>query len=150
MNVPHYEQELDYSCLPACVRMVMAYYGQEKTESELRTLLKTRPGGTSPVQVMLRLPEMGFEATIQMASKPVLQAYLEAGQPVIVHVWTELLPHWQGGLIHALTILEWSDSSVVVNDPAFAEAPIDIPTDIFLRAWAATDHLTIFIQPTSS
>ena len=27
MNVPHFRQELDYSCLPACVRMVLAYYG---------------------------------------------------------------------------------------------------------------------------
>lgn len=148
MNVPHYEQELDYSCLPACVRMVLAYYGQERTESELRTLLKTRPGGTSPVQVMLRLPDIGFEAAIQMASKPVLQAHLEAERPVIVHVWTELLPHWQGGLIHALTVLACTDSTVIVNDPAFPHAPINIPTDIFLRAWAATDHLTIIIQPT--
>jgi hypothetical protein len=98
---------------------------------------------------MLRLPEIGFEAAVQMASKPVLQAYLEGDRPVIVHVWTESLPHWQGGLIHALTVLECTDSVVVVNDPAFADAPINIPTDIFLRAWAATDHLTITIQPTS-
>ena len=149
MNVPHYEQELDYSCLPACVRMVLAYYGEEKTESQLRALLKTRPGGTSPVQVMLRLPNVGFEASVQMASKSILQGQLAANHPVIVHVWTELLPHWQGGLIHALTVLEYNDSVVMVNDPAFADAPLTIPTDIFLRAWAATDHLTIIIQPLS-
>ena len=36
MNVPHFQQELDYSCLPACVRMVLAYYGDQRPEPELR------------------------------------------------------------------------------------------------------------------
>ena len=26
MNVPHFEQELDYSCLAACTRMVLAFF----------------------------------------------------------------------------------------------------------------------------
>lgn len=72
MHVPHFEQELDYSCLPACVRMVLAFYGYECIEGELRALLKTRPGGTSPVQVMWRLPELGFEAYVQSGSQPIL------------------------------------------------------------------------------
>jgi len=51
MNVPHFQQELDYSCLAACVRMVLAFYDSQHTESELRGLLKTRPGGTGPANV---------------------------------------------------------------------------------------------------
>lgn len=62
MRVPHLEQELDYSCLAACVRMVLAFYGCERTEAELRALLKTRPGGTSPRSGDGRLPELGFDA----------------------------------------------------------------------------------------
>ena len=58
MRVPHFEQELSYSCLPACIRMVAAFYGVEQSEAALRALLKTRPAGTSPVQAMLRLPEI--------------------------------------------------------------------------------------------
>jgi len=27
LNVPHFLQELDCSCVAACVRMVLAYYG---------------------------------------------------------------------------------------------------------------------------
>ena len=59
MHVSHHKQELPYSCLPACVRMVLAFYGLQRSESELRALLKTRPGGTSPAHVMLRLPDLG-------------------------------------------------------------------------------------------
>ena len=32
MNVPHFEQELDYSCLAACTRMVLAFWGAKHTE----------------------------------------------------------------------------------------------------------------------
>ena len=86
MNVPHFEQELSYSCLPACIRMVAAFYGIELSEAALRTLLKTRSAGTSPVQVMLRLPEIGMSAQVQPSSLSMLQAHIAAGQPCIVHL----------------------------------------------------------------
>lgn len=69
MNVPHFQQELDYSCLPACVRMVLAYYDDQRLESELRRLMKTRVTGTSPANVMLRLPDIGYEAVVVEASR---------------------------------------------------------------------------------
>ncbi|HUM68288.1 MAG TPA: cysteine peptidase family C39 domain-containing protein [Chloroflexota bacterium] len=147
MNVPHFEQELSYSCLPACVRMVVAYYGRDISEAELRTLLKTRISGTSPVQVMLRLPEIGFDAVVQTASLSVLQQHLENGRPCIVHVWTELLPHWQDSVIHAATIVELTESHVLINDPAFSNASIMISREVFFQAWSATDHMMLVIQP---
>ena len=41
LNVPHFHQEFDYSCVAACVRMVLAHYGDIRTEAELRLLLDT-------------------------------------------------------------------------------------------------------------
>ena len=32
ISVPHRPQERDNSCLPACVRMILAFYGEEKSE----------------------------------------------------------------------------------------------------------------------
>lgn len=46
LNVPHHQQELEYSCVAACVRMVLAHYGDIRTEAELRSLLDTQPTGT--------------------------------------------------------------------------------------------------------
>ena len=31
LNVPHFRQEHDYSCVAACVRMVLAHYGDLRT-----------------------------------------------------------------------------------------------------------------------
>jgi hypothetical protein len=45
LNVPHFRQELEYSCVPACVRMVLAHYGDIRTEADLRLLLDTEPTG---------------------------------------------------------------------------------------------------------
>ena len=38
MNVPHRVQEQPNSCLSACVRMALAYYGVDFAEAELRRL----------------------------------------------------------------------------------------------------------------
>ena len=81
MSVPHFEQELDYSCLAACTRMVLAFFGAGHTEAELRALLKTRCGGTSPVNLMLRLPALGFTADVQTGSQPCLRQQVEKGIP---------------------------------------------------------------------
>ncbi len=48
LNVPHFQQELDYACVAACVRRVLAHYHDIRTEAELRFLLDTQPTGTAP------------------------------------------------------------------------------------------------------
>lgn len=147
MNVPHFEQELDYSCLAACTRMVLTFFGAEHTEAELRALLKTRPGGTSPVNLMLRLPTLGFTADVRTGSQSYLRRQLEIGHPCIVHIWTFPLPHWDTEAIHALVVTEIDEERVRVHDPAFPGGPIAIPLPAFLRAWAAVNYLMIVIQP---
>jgi ABC-type bacteriocin/lantibiotic exporter with double-glycine peptidase domain len=109
MNVPHFKQQLDYSCLPACVRMVLAYYGDQRPEPELRRLLKTRVTGTSPANVMLRLPDIGYEAVVVEASRSLLRRRIAAGEPCIAHVWTSPLPHWDEGVVHAVVVADVSE-----------------------------------------
>ena len=147
MNVPHFEQELDYSCLAACTRMVLAFFSAERTEAELRALFKTRPGGTSPVNLVLRLPALGFTADVQTGSQSYLRQQVEAGYPCIVHVWTSPLPHWDAEAIHALAVTEIGEEHVYVHDPALPTGPTGIPLSAFLRAWAAVDYLMIVIRP---
>ncbi|MFQ6101486.1 MAG: cysteine peptidase family C39 domain-containing protein [Anaerolineae bacterium] len=147
MNVPHFEQELDYSCLAACTRMVLAFFGAEHTEAELRALLKTRPGGTSPVNLMLRLPVLGFTADVQTGSQAYLRKQVQAGCPCIVHVWTPHLPHWDTEAIHALVVTDISAGSLSAHDPALSTGPTTIPLSAFLSAWAAVDYLMVVIRP---
>src|SRR5580692_586810 len=42
LNVPLFPQEFEYSCVAACVRMVLAHYGDLRSEADLRSLLDNR------------------------------------------------------------------------------------------------------------
>jgi ABC-type bacteriocin/lantibiotic exporter with double-glycine peptidase domain len=45
MDYPYYMQETEYSCGAASMRMVLAYFGIDKSEAQVRKLLGTRPDG---------------------------------------------------------------------------------------------------------
>lgn len=150
MHVPHHKQELDYSCLAACVRMILAFYGKDHSESDLRKLLKTRIGGTSPSRLMWQLPTLGFDAVVETGSLQSLSAYLNAGKPCIVHVWTPPLPHWEVEAIHALVVVGIGENTVLAHDPVLSSGPTAIPLEAFVKAWAATDYLMILIEPMSA
>ena len=147
MNVPHFQQEREYSCLAACVRMVLAFYGNYRSEDDLRRLLKTRVTGTSPANVMLNLPGIGFEALIFDGFQTILRQHISEGTPCIVHLWTDPLPHWQDAVVHAVVVTDIAADTVVLNDPVHAGPATPVPLDTFLQAWAATDHTLILITP---
>jgi ABC-type bacteriocin/lantibiotic exporter with double-glycine peptidase domain len=84
---------------------------------------------------------------VQSGSQPILREYLAAGSPVIVHVLTSALANWNFEAIHAFVVTDLNEQFVSVNDPASPSAPTLISRDAFLRAWSATDYLTIVIRP---
>lgn len=43
LAVPHFRQEHPHTCLPACVRMALAYWGKEYSEEELAQVFGTEP-----------------------------------------------------------------------------------------------------------
>ena len=59
LKVRHCRQEFNYSCVAACVRMVLAHHGQNRTEAELRQLLNTPPDGT-PTRNLTVVASLGF------------------------------------------------------------------------------------------
>jgi len=145
MNVPHFQQEREYSCLPACARMVLAFYGEYRSEDELRLLFKTRVTGTSPANVMLNLPGIGFDAYVFDGFQTFLRERISEGVPCIVHLWTGPLPHWQDAVIHAVVVTDIAEDTIVINDPVLETPATAVPLGAFLQAWAATDHTLILI-----
>jgi ABC-type bacteriocin/lantibiotic exporter with double-glycine peptidase domain len=63
-NVPHFKQEFPFSCLAACARMILAFYGVLHTEEEIRRQLGTGPHGT-PARSLFLLRSLGFEVRIE-------------------------------------------------------------------------------------
>lgn len=149
MIVPHRPQEQPNSCLAACVRMILAYYGLEKSESELRRILRTRGMGTSPARVMIELPRLGFLAMVLDGSFDLLAEYLRSDCPCIIHLWTEPLTAWadRDPVIHAVVVTSFSGDSVTVNDPGSFDPGQMIPVQEFFDAWRGADFMMLVIQP---
>src|SRR5437588_8987934 len=93
LNVPHFQQEHDYSCVAACVRMVLAHFGDLRTEAELRSLLDTRPTGTRAGNLM-RFSGPAFEVYLRPSNLVELQRVLADQQPPIVFLKTGPLQYW--------------------------------------------------------
>src|SRR5438552_2894338 len=99
LNVPHFQQELEYSCLAACVRMVLAYYGDIRTEAELRVLLDTQSTGTRAGNVM-RLSGPAFEVYLRPSNLVELQKTLADQQPAVIFLKTGALEYWTLDIFH--------------------------------------------------
>src|SRR5689334_11407481 len=92
-NVPHFKQELPSSCLAACVRMILAYYGIPRTEAQIRAHLGTSPHGT-PARALFLLPSLGLAVRVEQSNLAELEASLVAGVPPLVFVETSHLEYW--------------------------------------------------------
>jgi ABC-type bacteriocin/lantibiotic exporter with double-glycine peptidase domain len=87
LNVPHSQQQAEFACVPACVKMVLAFYGVEVSEEDLTRLMETDWEGTIPDHIT-RVSSFGMLATVYHAEMSDVQRYLESGVPCIAFVST--------------------------------------------------------------
>jgi hypothetical protein len=122
LNVPHFRQEHEYSCVAACVRMVLAHCGDVRTETDLRTLLDTQPTGT-PARNVMRLSGPEFEVYLRRSNLPELQQALAAGQPPVVFLQTGALEYWSMDIFHTAVLVGLDATTALLDDPYFPTAP---------------------------
>jgi ABC-type bacteriocin/lantibiotic exporter with double-glycine peptidase domain len=146
LSVPHFKQELEFSCVAACVRMVLAFHGRPCSEADLRQLLGTGPSGT-PARNLLRVASLGFDVQLVPSNMALLEAALAAGVPPIVFFETAPLDYWQVDCAHVAVLVGLEDATVCLNDPYFDTAPQRTSLASFQQAWAATGHLAAIIVP---
>lgn len=144
-SVPHFEQSRDGACLPACVRMVLAHWGQSHSEEELVKLLGTKVYGT-PISHVKRLSRQGFLVEVASLTEEQLRNHLTAEQPIIVRVWTAMLDYWRDEITsHVVVAVGFDETFVYLNDPALPHAPQPVSWDSFLAAWAEFDETAVII-----
>lgn len=145
LPVPHFEQSRDGACLPACVRMILAFWGDPRPESQIAAQLGTKPFGT-PISNVVRLSAWGYDAAlVDLMQRPLLERYLEDGKPIIARVWTAMLDYWQQVTSHVVVVIGCNEQGVIINDPALADGGHFILWDAFLAAWAEFDEMAVII-----
>ena len=145
INLPPVEQEKTYTCLPACLRIVLHYLGTSLTEEEIANACNTTEAGTTLADAVHAVHSLGFNATrIQNATLEDLMHYLNHNEPVIVLVGVENLPYGDFGT-HAVTVCGFDGDEILYIDTALGqEIRLDVIT--FLRAWRSRGSIGIVVH----
>lgn len=135
IKVPYHKQELWFSCLPACIKMLLESHNITADEKKLRKLFgTTSEGGTSWLDVVSGMKELGAEFTyLKNQNLDKLKELMKQNIPAIVSVDTRKLgdfAHRQ----HTVIVIDISENNVEVHDPE--KGPnIQLGMNIFISAW---------------
>lgn len=141
LSVPYHPQEADIYCLPACVQMVLAYWGIERHQAELARKLETIEGaGTIASRVLLLISRTLDVRYIRNGEFADLEAALAEGIPPIAIVWTGELSYWDEATGHVVVVLGADEDTTVIHDPYKPPPAREILTSEFMLAWDARDN----------
>ena len=141
---PFYAQELSDSCLPACLRMVLASKGVLASEEQLRDLCGWRPGGAvCSTNVVAAARSLGFGRSREDYGLRLhdLRDLIRTGLFPIVGI--DLTSY---GLIgqHAQVVVAVSTHGVALQDPMLGQFVTKL--FVFEKAWESSEFLTILIE----
>jgi len=146
IELQHLKQSKEYTRVPTSVSMVLRYYEDQQTESELEDLLNCTLYGTTAQSVM-SVTRLGYNVDLRYSSLEELQAYLEDGYPTIAFVRTGELDYWQNDYPHAIVVVGYDEDFIYINDPYFDDAPQKTKVDKFQLAWRKTKNRLAIIKP---
>jgi ABC-type bacteriocin/lantibiotic exporter with double-glycine peptidase domain len=137
---PFFPQERDYSCVPACLRMVLAYHGVYKSEDDLIYACDCDQQGTGPDGVVEAAKELGFGRTSR--DRPGIQeltSIVREGYYPIVWMATEAQQH-------AVVLIDVHSEFVHVLDPALKQGDRHIPLEVFVEQRELARRLTVIVR----
>lgn len=145
LNVTHFKQNKQYTCVPACVRMILDYLGFDLDEERISEILSTTPRGTKAINIA-RLQDIGVDVVLRSASLFDLRNLLREKVPCIVFLWTGNLEYWNIACWHAVVVVGLEEDAIYINDPFFSDAPKKVVIDSFLEAWSHYDFILAEIR----
>lgn len=146
-SLPLFSQELPTSCIPACVRMVLAYLGFVMAESEIRARCGFSRLGINLKQVMQGFQDLPvlIEHYTDWSIDDISDAIRDSVYP-IVGVDLRIIEGIYG--FHAVVLSKVTATQVVVHDPLVEQQPRKISLAVFEASWksAGSEVLTFKIH----
>lgn len=142
LKPPFHKQETRFSCVPACLRMVLLAFGVDVPESRLRAGCDTTILGTDALKAVDALRRLGFHGSSKHTlTVGELKELVNAGHFPIVFV--SLMPIDACDDFHALVVIEFRKEHVRVLDPLVGERLL--AADAFAAAWEMRHNLAILV-----
>ena len=142
-----FAQEHPASCVAACLRMVLASFGQHRSESEIRHLLGNPRFGMTLTQAADRL--LGAGAVAQWHADwgvDDLRACLCDGGFPIVGIERRFFGY--PSATHAVVVTMMRSVDVEMLDPLLGSAPYVTQLDTFVTAWqSAGQEALVVLSP---
>jgi len=137
LDVPFHQQNRDYTCGPACLRMVLEYWNFQQDEVSLSMLCGTTIAGTGLAEIAEAARKLGFEAEWKRNAKfNELTNALTRGVPAMTIVDARLLHDIEMPLPvgHLIVIIAIAANTIFYHDPE-AGREQNVPRQIFIQAW---------------
>ena len=135
-------------CGPASLKMVLSYYGVEKTEKELAELCRTDPNlGTSAEGLKRAAEQLGFTVEVKNGSTfDDIQRWLDKKVPIIVNWFTRGRIDYDDSEVpdgHLSVVVGLDDTHIYLQDPETGGLR-KIARDDFMKAWFdfTGEHIT--------
>ncbi len=143
LTVPYLPQT-NTLCGGAAAAMVLRYWGDAHADVQaFAPLVDRRAGGIANDVLEHAVRERGWRVEKAGASMDALRARLDDGEPVIV-----LLAD-RGTRLHYVVVIDATETTVVVHDPAVGPSR-PIPEADFERRWSAARFWSMVVLPVSS
>ncbi len=141
LAVPFALQQKEGQCLAACAAMTLTYLDVSFSYRRLLRLLEIQEFGTSFFNLQ-HLEALGIRVLLNRRGLLTdLYEHLCNGHPCIVSVMTQELPYWKGeAVLHALVVIGIDPLYVYLNDPEFADSPMQVLHGDFGLAWLERDE----------
>ncbi len=147
LKVPFRPQQSDGNCLPACAQMVLAYYGIERSQQRLASLLSVRPNIGTPAPTIQRIQSHSIAVAYGPASLQKVEDATANGLPAIAFIQAGELPRWRSQRFqHAVVVVGVDVEKVYILDPAGELSPEAISTGDFMLAWDEMDNLCTIVH----
>lgn len=145
---PYFRQELPESCVPACLRSILAGYGVVISERELRECCETDEFGTLPSSAVRCAQSLDFDASSpRLTDLYELIAIVESAQTAVI-VFVNLSVICGLNVIHSVVVemIDPTNETIEVLNPA--HEPLGYhqwPLSLFEVAWRMARNQAVLI-----
>lgn len=136
-----HKQGKSYSCMIACLKMVLEHYGVKESEKTLRIKSKTKSYGTHPVNIVECAKSYGLDAYVSSLTFNKLRELTNQSVPVITNI---LKSDDDDFYVHSVVVYRIQKDEVYLLDPEDGE--VHLESHLFERLWQNNDYTAIVIE----